>query len=313
MRKMVMRIPMLLLSIFILSGCVSTPPMPEMKKGYLTQPATLPQYRAGDTFIFSDGSVEKVIAVRGEKVDWESRGGAFRYTTYRNFILPKQQWETETKEVVVQYSGERNILWPLKSGESEYFPTTVVVNDKVNFSKKSYLQSWRCQVGGIYKITLKAGIFDVQKIECDRNTLMGRWMQTRSWFYAPALGHYVLRLDEYAPTSSRRHIQRNKELVAYIPSDQHIDYAEGVSPESHFQHSLESLPSGESSEWRDESDRYARTITMLRTFRADGGRYCREYRMVRRDDGRIQSYLGRSCRGEEGRWHIAVAALSTHT
>ncbi|MBT4330096.1 MAG: hypothetical protein HOD58_09245 [Gammaproteobacteria bacterium] len=297
------RLPLLLMTP-LLSGCGSTP---ELKPTTLATAAVLPQYRAGDTFLFSDGSVEKVTAVRGDKVDWESRGGAFRYTTYRNFILPKQQWETDKKRVTVQYSGDRNLFWPLRKGQSEYLSTVVSVNEKPGLSSKSYIQSWRCQVGGSYRVEVAAGSFDTQRIECDRSTLMGRWMQTRIWYYAPEVGHYVLQEDEYAPTSIRRHTERRKELVALMPSDLHLSAGGIDSPEHHFQQALETLRSGEQSEWRDSEDRYARTVLLKRSFRTQQGQYCREYVMKRRDDGRIQHYQGSACRGEAGVWRIAVA------
>ncbi len=297
------RLALFLLIGVVLSGCGTTPGKRPVNFEVVSQ---LPQYRVGDTFIFDDGNVEKVVAIRGEKVDWESRGGNFRYTTYRNFVVPKLQWETEKKRVTLQYSQDRDILWPLQEGGSAYLSTIISVHDRINQGSKSYIQSWRCGVEGSYRIEVAAGTFDTRKVECQRSTLTGKWMQTRIWYYAPSVGHYVLREDEYAPTSSRRHIERRRELMAVIPSDQ--QFASGPnSPELHFQQTLESFRSGEESEWRDEQDRYSRRIRMMRSFRTTEGHYCREYQMKRRDDGRFQDYQGTACRGEDGRWRIAVA------
>jgi len=298
-----MRLP-LLFPLFLLSGCVTSP---SYQPGQLSRPAEMPDYRTGDTFLFSDGRVEKVMAVFGDRIDWESRGGDFRYSTYPNFILPKRSWETEKKQVNVEYSGDKGLLWPLQSGDSAYVSTVVTVTSKPSMGSKSYLQSWRCETGDVYQIHVAAGDFDAQKIQCQRYTLMGRWMQTRTWYYAPAVGHYVLQQDEYAPTSSRRHTQRSRELVAVIPSEQHLLTTEGQSAGDHFQQTMETLVAGESSEWRDEGDRYSRTVTPLRSFRTPDQRYCREYQTVRRDDGRIQHYRGTACRSEDGAWRIAVA------
>jgi hypothetical protein len=270
--------------ILLLSGCGSTPQRQAITLGSAPQ---LPDYRVGDTFIFSDGSVEKVVGIRGERVEWESRGGAFRYTSYRNFIVPKLQWESEERRVTLHYSGDHDLLWPLQQGRSAYLSTIVSVSEQGGMSAKQYLQSWRCQVEGGYRIEVAAGTFDTQRVECQRTTLMGRWMQTRIWYYAPAVGHYVLREDEYAPTNSRRHIERRKE--------------------QHFQQAMEQLRSGEESEWRDEADRYSRKIRLLRSFRTAAGQYCRDYQMARRDDGRMQHYQGSACRGGDGQWRIAIA------
>ncbi len=294
--------------LLLLQGCGADA---ALKPTQLVVHSELPRYQVGDTFIFSDSSVEKVAAVRGERVEWEARGGAFHYTTYRNFILPKLQWETETRRAVVQYSGAQDLLWPLQQGASEYFSTIVAVSEKPATSAKRYMQSWRCKVGGAYRIEVAAGSFDTQQVECDRTTLMGRWMQTRTWYYAPAVGHYVLQLDEYAPTNYRRHIKKRRELVALIPSDQHLTTTGAGSPEQHFQQSLETLQAGERSEWRDERDRHSREVVLNRTFRTTAGGYCREYQMKRRDDGRIQQYQGTACRDEDGYWRVAIARPDT--
>ena len=295
---------LILLSLLLLGGCVSNPSYPP---GRLSGPVTLPQYHVGDTFLFSDGTIEKVVAVYGDRVDWESRGGDFRYSTYSNFILPKRSWETQKRKVTVQYNSDPKRYWPLQEGESGYLSTIVAVSNSPYSNAKSYLQSWRCAVGGIYQLVVAAGQFDAQKIECRRTTLMGRWMQTRTWYYAPAVGHYILQQDEYAPTSSRTHTKRHRELLAVIPSDVQLTTRGESSPEHHFQKVLDTVESGESSEWRDESDRYSRTITLLRSFKTADSRYCREYQLLRRDDGRTMEYQGTACRGEDRRWRVAVA------
>ncbi len=296
--------PLFMLPLF-LAGCAVT--TPEYPAGRLSEKPGMPGYQIGDTFIFSDGTVEKVVALHGDRIDWESRGGSFRYSTYPNFILPKRSWETERRKVVVEYSGDTGLLWPLQEGQSGYVPTIVTVMNKPHLGAKNYLQSWYCHTGGIYKITVAAGTFDAQKIECQRFTLMQRWMQTRTWYYAPSIGHYVLQQDEYAPTSSRTHIERERTLVALIPADTHLETENGITAEGHFQQVMETLHSGESSEWKDQSDHYSRVIEVQRSFRTSDQRYCREYQMRRRDDGQIRQYRGTACRGEDGAWRVAVA------
>ncbi len=294
---------MSLLSVLALTGCESSP---HREKITLYDVPQLPSYQAGDTYIFDDGSVEKVVSTQGELIHWESHGGAMSFTRHRNFIIPKLQWETHQKRVTNQYSGEKHLLWPLQQGKSAFLSTIVAVQDKPSPGTKSYIHHWRCHVEEAVRIEVAAGRFETQKIECRRTSVMGRWMQTRTWYYAPSVGHYVFQQDEYAPTKYRRHLKRRREMVAAIPSDLHRSGG-GNGAEHHFQQSLEAIPSGETSEWTDPHDRHGRKITLLRTFQTVTGRFCRDYRMERRGSSHLQQFQGTACRSDRGRWQIAVA------
>ena len=72
----------------------------------------LPSYRAGDTFIFSDGRVETALRTDGRDVIWRSGNGS-RFTRPRNFVIPAVQWETSRTRGRRVVRGDHEKLWPL--------------------------------------------------------------------------------------------------------------------------------------------------------------------------------------------------------
>lgn len=67
---------------------------------------------------------------------------------------------------------------------------------------------------------------------------------------------------------------------------------------------LEFSPSGSSVEWRNPDSGNHGLITPTKTFKAESGRYCREYTQEVVVGGEKQKAYGKACRQADGNWQI---------
>ena len=76
-----------------------------------------PDYALGSTFVYSDGRVETVAGLEGDRIHWRSNRGD-EYTAYRNFLLPSLGWTsaTETGRRVADAPPARITSGPHDSG-----------------------------------------------------------------------------------------------------------------------------------------------------------------------------------------------------
>jgi hypothetical protein len=170
----------------LLAGCADAPP-PEVSAGLHVE---LPTYEPGDTFVFADGSSERVVAIDGEQITWERRNGS-RFVSYRNFALPILSWRNATSAGQREVHVEPTALWPLSPGSMAEFRETATVSDSTGVHTRETL--WRCRLEGEERTTVPLGTFDTVIIAC-RQPAPDAVMRTeveRRWYYAPALGHYV--------------------------------------------------------------------------------------------------------------------------
>ena len=68
-------------------------------------------------------------------------------------------------------------------------------------------------------------------------------------------------------------------------------------------HSLETMPSGRTSTWRNPNSGNYGTVTPMRTYQTRRG-YCREYQNTVTVGGKQQSAYGTACRKPDGTWEI---------
>ncbi len=68
------------------------------------------------------------------------------------------------------------------------------------------------------------------------------------------------------------------------------------------QQALDSLASGRTLEWRSPDGGAEGKITPTRSFRADGGSYCREFTEEVNAAGRTDRFTDLRCRTDAGRW-----------
>lgn len=83
-----------------------------------------------------------------------------------------------------------------------------------------------------------------------------------------------------------------------------LDSADRREMERTAQSSLEYSRSAETAAWRNPDSGNSGTFTPTRTYRSDGGRYCREYRQTVVIGGREQEAYGTACRRPDGAWEI---------
>lgn len=258
-------------------------------------PADLPTYRVGDTFIYSDGREERVVAVRGDAVEWTT-GGGFRYTASRDFSKPRTSWKSD--DVI----GERGILssgdglWPLETGNWN----RIRVRENLVYSDgrppRDRVREWGCRVSGTQELQVKIGTFPVYEITCRRYGSK-RAVTTRRWYYAPEIGHFV----RYEVQNHRRGTTSTRDLVAVRPGSGGQADASQQQRERAVQMALETQGNGEAELWSNAQG-VRGSIMPIRTFRHEDGRYCRSYVQVVERAGTVSSYPDLACRGPGGRW-----------
>jgi surface antigen len=70
------------------------------------------------------------------------------------------------------------------------------------------------------------------------------------------------------------------------------------------QRALESVPSGQSTTWRNPDSGHSGVITPVRTYQTATGQYCREYTQTITVGGKKQEAFGKACREPDGSWKI---------
>ena len=184
-------------ALFILTACKTTGMSSILGGG---ETATLPTFQVGDQFEYINDRKEKVIrtvtAVQGETVAWDTET-SYHYVGYRNFILPRIQWEGVHSRGRAISGLPADLLWPLVPGTEKTFTVEFERYDKVKKQSRQYEQKWTCKVYKPREVKVPAGTFDANKITCKEKSKKGRAMRTRQWFYAPSIGNFVKRVKRY--------------------------------------------------------------------------------------------------------------------
>jgi hypothetical protein len=272
----------------LLAGCAGAPP-PNVSPGLRVE---LPTYKPGDSFVFDDGSSERVVAIDGEQVTWE-RGTGSRFVSYRNFALPILSWRNRTNAGQRELQVEPTALWPLGPGSRAEFreTTTVAANNGVETRERL----WRCRLEGEERTRVPVGTFDTVIVACRQPArgAFGRTQLERRWYYAPALGHYV------KETEARfRQAPKSRHLVEVVRTAEEPL----LSPlPARLQAVLESEPTGQQASWQSEA---AYRATVLRTVRLARGNYCRDFELMRTSGASTVRWVARACRVDDARWEL---------
>jgi hypothetical protein len=296
---------LLVMASVALAGCAGQSVRPT-KPIEMTTPAELPRYAVGDLFVFEGGYLERVVDVKGDDVVWEVAGGRLKFVTDRDILWPRKSWDTADERGELTFRADRKEgLWPLKPGKRAFTYVNNLYIDKAHSWSKQYQFDWWCRVEDPQQVTTPSGVFDTYPVRCERRSGPGRIGHTRTVYYAPELGHYVRKIDEYASTahSPYRFVQRD--LLTVVRFLGAASEAERRASELHFQKSMESLGDGDSAEWRSSSDRFGRLVRVKRTVLTSDGRHCREFEVESKDHGRSFKHGGMACR-EQDHWRYAV-------
>ncbi len=274
-----------------------------VESGPKLAPAELPQYAAGESFIFSDGRRETVLDIKGEAVTWRDQYGN-RITRYKNFLIPPLTWESRTRKSTAVTDASPQWLWPLTVGRDGAFDFRQAIVRKNGGSgetaspRRELARSWRCSVDQTEKIQVIAGTFDAYRVSCFRFRLgTDEWRQTRTYYYAPKVGHYILREDHYAGRPSRR-----TELVSYGFNSTVLPDADQKILNGTLQDVLNRNPDGVGTVWKSPNRDLAVTLTPVRSYTDDVGVACREYTSAYHFGGRVRTNFRNVCRGRAGIW-----------
>ncbi len=263
-------------------------------------PVQLPDYSTGDAFLFDNGMTEVVVGTNNDQIMWQI-GDQLSVTAYRNFILPRLQWESRNGTNRLwsgssTFSAKPDILWPLVSGSNTSFNSTDIERDEITGREQTYKQSWQCRVGDLEAVTVPAGTFETYKISCSRYQGT-EWRQGYNWYYSPQVGHYVKRVFTWFNTSPVE-----ISLVAYGPAPTGLSGNAAKTLRDLVQTTLEKNRSGQSrfAEFLPENLRI--TVTPKRTFRMANGTFCREYEQKLTARSRTSTQTGVACRDNAGLW-----------
>ena len=180
----------------LIGACQSAAPTPAtltpVPAAATLAPARPPELQTGATFVFRqrDGEevTSRVVAVDGADVTWEADNG---WTwTGKAFFWPVERWQSESAGGSQEISGDPGALFPLMIGESVAYRVEGQSRDE----QAGWSLQGRCEVAAAEQISVPAGTFDTYKVVCEQGEDLSDPYRTRTWWYAPAIGHYVAQL-----------------------------------------------------------------------------------------------------------------------
>lgn len=162
----------------------------------------MPRYSVNDAFVYSDGRVERVRAIRGNRITWAGLNNV-GYTRSRNFSTPILNWRfgkgTGRREIV----GEANSLWPLAKPKTVRFRAITYTKQKPTSGVHRAVTLWTCSSKKPDTTQTPLGPFATIPVICDRYSATSmRLIERIEWNYSPDLRHYVRRssVDYYRGT-----------------------------------------------------------------------------------------------------------------
>lgn len=164
----------------------------------------LPRYRVSDAFVYSDGRVERVKAIKGNRIIWTGLNNV-SYTRSRDLAKPILAWRfgkgTGRREIV----GDANTLWPLTKPRTVRFRAIAFTQPKPTSGVRRAVTLWTCGSKKPLVVKTPLGQFATIPIVCDRySATTMRLIERIEWNYSPDIRHYVRRssVDYYRGTRS---------------------------------------------------------------------------------------------------------------
>lgn len=268
-------------------GEPGTPPQAEVP--FEVANADLPPfYEIGDRYVWSDGIVETVARVAGDKLFWQDSEG-LRYTADRNFLVPPSSWTgpSGTGEASLE-AGLRDV-WPLRQGTELSF--TVQRNGRS--------ESWRCENGGPETVSVPAGTFLAVALACERTPeIPGEWTR-RVWLYAPAVRHYIARTDTLPDGGKVSRL-----LLGIRPGGENWPPAVRAGLDKAIQEELSNPEEGRSGWWSSTVVREEYEIRPGPVRATDNGERCRSFELVAHSAGAARIFPAIACSSEGRTWRI---------
>ena len=194
-------------------GCATVPDS-SVAAGPRLEPAPLPSYSQGTTFVYADGKWETVIDNSSGIITWKDHRN-YAYSGSPDFSHRPSQWQSKTRSVTRQFGPRTDVfiqsattLWPLRVGNAASYSETGTWVSKGG-AESFYQTAWSCAVTGTERVSVMAGDFDTYKIVCKRYSVSKkkknrtRLREAKTWNYAPAVGIMCLPPPRITPTKNR--------------------------------------------------------------------------------------------------------------
>ena len=292
-----------LLILLTVSGCATNSAVVSKDNVYLP-PASLPQWGVGDRITYSNGRSEKVTKVDRNKVYWK-KTQTTKFETSNNFIEPELHYESKTKirdKKVISFGGSKHpdTLWPLKIDNSvSFYYHQGFTNLKIgrNFPTKR-MKQMKCRVDDTATVQVLAGKFDTYVVKCHKVTSKQNKGTEYTYYYAPSLGHWVLRLTQ--TTKGKRY---EKELMRLERGVRWLSKKQRRSLRKVLQDTMESNLTNQKSIWKSKDKKTIVEIYPTRTTKLETGVFCRNYVQVIKSNNEARS-VGLLCRNKDKKWKI---------
>ncbi|MGD9332753.1 MAG: hypothetical protein PVJ53_15680 [Desulfobacterales bacterium] len=285
--------------LLLVTGCQTAVryPLQTQADPYLFAKAQIPDYVPGEYFVFDDGTSVLVTSVSDGMVTWKHHNGATS-KGYPNFIIPDLTWSSNNRSSMGRTTAPPDLLWPLSVGKQARFDFAQTITHKDGRAPEQIDRNWTCTVEGTAQVTVPAGKFDTVVVACNRfSTTSGSWRATRRFYYAPEIGHYVIREDRH-----RRRADTRRELVAYGFNSTVLPKKDQIKLNQTLQSTLSKNRDGRVAFWRSTSGDIAAMLIPVTSYAGSGSQACREYRSVYSVRGRIREHARDVCRQADGSW-----------
>jgi hypothetical protein len=288
----------------LLAGCGSN--QPGNVAGLATVP--VPDYSVGDSYRFSDGTTESVVAVDRDQVRWN--GGDGSYVTSHEVLLPRLGWSNATVQGERRIAAPEPLLFPLQPGKNVVFSATRTVRPLSGATPVTANEKWRCDVVGTVREQTWAGAFNTWQVTCvmtEQPEAPGSTVVQRTFYYAPEIGFYVRREERSAEGPARE-----IELAGYTSAEPAMPASAVRLRVGGIQQALEHASSGAAASWHDPATGDAGDVLPIRTVRSSQYGWCRDFTEHIRATGRAYELRGTGCRNPAGVWDIVALTPVTN-
>lgn len=262
--------------------------------------ASLPAYKIGSTFVYSDGRVDTVAGLKGDRVRWIRNDGT-KFTAHRNFLLPWYYWQSKAESGTATLEGEPKALWPRRTGREQVFSVKTMVQRAAGPDDlANWTEAWRCRFDGPEQLTVVAGHFKTAKFTCSRDATNARPALERTWYYAPGIGHYVRVVDTTPGVGEKR----KTDLVAIRPNGENWPPIARAALGRAVEQALNSAQNGEEMPWTSSGVTTRVTIKPTSGIREFEGKRCRSFLQTWAGSSGRHRYPGTACQDPSGRWRI---------
>jgi hypothetical protein len=251
-------------------------------------------YPVGSHFVYSGAEIHTVTGVDGGRINWKTSFGD-SYVTGPHFGLPELAWQFGSWKGVAKSTLPRETSWPPNRGMDIYFDVTSEEWNEAegkNAPRFASDSSWSCANMGGEAVTVPAGSFTAQTIQCERSPAPAGAWQKRVWYYVPAVGHFVRRHDFDGAGLEISTL----ELIAILPGGGTKTMRKGRDGALHD--ALDRLASGQHTVWRNPQGSESYLIRINDRFDGPGGKPCRTYSLTRQFSSPRRDYPAIACQGE---------------